>query len=223
MNKRILLLAISLAPVSVFAVDGVTLINQSTVMAAGGFPYKISEPGNYELSGNLVAPAGKQAILVVASNVTLDLRGFNVTCTFGPNNTNAFVSCIGDSGSLASGISDVTIRNGTVLLTQTQGAQIGGPFGSVNVAVGFESTPNVLMEELHVSAVNQAPSGLQFFPGDIAFGLNSIIRHNILGGGKNVGGVTEQCPSLLEGNINTGQAGAGGTGCVLVNNIGSFF
>jgi hypothetical protein len=40
-----------------FAVDGVVLINQSTVMAAGGFPYKITQPGSYKLSGNLAVTA----------------------------------------------------------------------------------------------------------------------------------------------------------------------
>ena len=38
---------------SAFAVDGQVLINQSTVMAAGGFPYIISNSGSYKLSGNL--------------------------------------------------------------------------------------------------------------------------------------------------------------------------
>jgi len=33
--------------------EGVVLINQSTVMAAGGFPYVITQPGSYKLSGNL--------------------------------------------------------------------------------------------------------------------------------------------------------------------------
>jgi hypothetical protein len=41
MRKTLLVvLAIALAP-CLFAVDGVVLINQSTVMAAGGFPYTI--------------------------------------------------------------------------------------------------------------------------------------------------------------------------------------
>ena len=60
MNKRVLiLLAIAILPVCAFAVDGVTLINQSTVMAAGGFPYVISQPGSYKLAGNLMVPSGQ--------------------------------------------------------------------------------------------------------------------------------------------------------------------
>ena len=35
------------------AVDGTIEINQAKVMAAGGFPYLISNPGSYRLTGNL--------------------------------------------------------------------------------------------------------------------------------------------------------------------------
>ena len=52
MNKTFLLIAALAAPCA-FAVDGIVLINQSTVMAAGGFPYIISQPGSYKPSGNL--------------------------------------------------------------------------------------------------------------------------------------------------------------------------
>ena len=52
---RLVLLAVSaiLFATSAFAVDGQVLINQSTVMAAGGFPYRITQPGSYKLAGNL--------------------------------------------------------------------------------------------------------------------------------------------------------------------------
>ena len=50
---KTLLLAGALLASSAFAVDGVVLINQSTVTAAGGFPYSITQSGSYRLSGNL--------------------------------------------------------------------------------------------------------------------------------------------------------------------------
>jgi hypothetical protein len=40
------LLLMMLAPFYAFGVDGVVLINQSTVLAAGGFPYVISSSGS---------------------------------------------------------------------------------------------------------------------------------------------------------------------------------
>jgi len=59
-------------------VDGTILINQSTVMAAGGFPYVITQPGSYKLTGNLVVPADTYGIKIEANNVTLDLNGFGI-------------------------------------------------------------------------------------------------------------------------------------------------
>jgi hypothetical protein len=72
-------LAGELLPVCAFAVDGVVLINQSTVMAAGGFPYQSTQPGSYKLSGNLTVPdANTSAIVVAADYVAIDLNGFSI-------------------------------------------------------------------------------------------------------------------------------------------------
>src|SRR5271156_6144744 len=77
-----------------FAIDGQVLINQSTVMAAGGFPYKITQPGSYKLSGNLVVPANTDGIDINVSNVTIDLNGFKIS---GP------VTCTGSGASISCG------------------------------------------------------------------------------------------------------------------------
>jgi hypothetical protein len=58
----LIVLAAVVGSIPAFAVDGATLINQASVMAAGGFPYKITQPGSYKLSGNLVVPAGTSEI-----------------------------------------------------------------------------------------------------------------------------------------------------------------
>jgi len=121
MTKTLLvMLALVLLPACAFAIDGQGLINQSTVMAAGGFPYVISNPGSYKLSGNLnVTTSVGSAIRVMANNVTLDLDGFQIACT---------MAC---SGSVAVGIdagftfatptfSNLAVKNGTV-----QGFQFG--------------------------------------------------------------------------------------------------
>jgi len=217
MNKHLFrVFTTVLFPAVAFAVDGVTLINQSTVLAAGGFPYTITTAGSYKLSGNLVASAGKQAILVAATNVVLDLAGFNVACTLGQNNTNQDFNCVGDSGATPSGITDVSIRNGTVTLTQTANSLGNG----VNVAVGFLGSSNIIAEHLHIEAIRLGgPLGPA--PSDLEFGVHSIIRHNILSGsGGVVGGIIGLCPSLLEGNINGPFTQSAFSGCVLVNNVG---
>jgi hypothetical protein len=105
MNKTgLLALAMLLVPAYAFAVDGQVLINQSTVMAAGGFPYTISQSGSYKLSGNLVVPAGSAAIQISASYVTLDLNGFTVIGSPG------IFDLILATGSFKG----ITIRNGTI-------------------------------------------------------------------------------------------------------------
>lgn len=87
-NRALSALALGLACMSsAFAVDGVTLIGQANLNAGGGF-YTITQPGSYRLSGNIDAPGTvcdqivsgvlSCAILVKASNVTLDLNGFRL-------------------------------------------------------------------------------------------------------------------------------------------------
>lgn len=78
-NTLVAILAMALVPSSVFAVDGVVLINQSTVVSSGGFPYTITTAGSYKLSGNLVVPSGVNGVAINADNVTIDLNGFSIT------------------------------------------------------------------------------------------------------------------------------------------------
>ena len=102
--------AISVIPFSAFAVDGQVLINQSTVMAAGGFPYTISQPGSYKLSGKLTVSTRTAAIIIAASNVTLDLNGFTIE---GPPDT--CINCAQVSGVMLSGLfTGITVRNGII-------------------------------------------------------------------------------------------------------------
>jgi hypothetical protein len=79
MRTALLVVTAMALPLYVFGVDGTVLINQSTVMATGGFPYKITLPGSYRLSGNLTVPdANTTAIEVNTNNVTIDLNGFSI-------------------------------------------------------------------------------------------------------------------------------------------------
>lgn len=112
MSTNVLLRLISLAvllSISAFAVDGTVLINQSTIMAAGGFPYKITQPGSYKLSGNLVISTCSTCFLngieIDADNVTVDLNGFTITDPFG-------TAIIGAFGSSHPGL---TVMNGNMV------------------------------------------------------------------------------------------------------------
>jgi hypothetical protein len=130
-----------------FAVDGQVLINQSTVMAAGGFPYKITHPGSYKLSGNLVVPADVDGIDILTDNVKIDLNGFTIsgpgTCT----GSGATISCVYvtsgggifggyNPGGLGFPADNITIRNGSI---------VGSSFGI------FLSGHYNLIEDMHVS------------------------------------------------------------------------
>src|SRR5258706_10885720 len=111
MNKVRVICLLAIARVCACAIEGQILINQSTVTAAGGFPYVISNPGSYKLTGNLSATAGKSAIQITTSNVTLDLNGFNLS-SLGPT-SGAFRDSA--TGILNIGnVSNITIRNGSM-------------------------------------------------------------------------------------------------------------
>ena len=113
-------LAIALAASSAFAVDGVVLINQSTVMAAGGFPYRITQPGSYKLAGNLTQPTdGVDAIQIQASPVVLDLNGFSITgpgasSSGTPGTCGSAILGPGQCSGIFSVWADVTVKNGSV-------------------------------------------------------------------------------------------------------------
>ncbi|HTR38379.1 MAG TPA: hypothetical protein VMH80_20860 [Bryobacteraceae bacterium] len=121
MKKYVLaLLAMTIAPFSALAVDGVVLINQSTVMAAGGFPYFIAAAGSYKLSGNLIVPAGVDGIDVHSPDVTLDLNGFSITATGTSLSTGFGIATAAQNFSLRNG----TIRNFSIGVFSTGTGQI---------------------------------------------------------------------------------------------------
>ena len=87
------------------AVDGVLEINQAAVLASGGFPFQITQPGSYRLTSDLVvASTTADAIDVSSGNVTLDLNGFSIV---GPGSGSGV-------GIKANAQPQVRIRNGAV-------------------------------------------------------------------------------------------------------------
>jgi len=125
--------------VPALAVDGVVLINQATVMSAGGFPYTITQPGSYRLSGNLTVPAGPDGIDINTDNVTLDLNGFTITGGgSGGNGVKTFNNNITvKNGSVRNFTNDVIVQ-GTHELVMDMHASIGSggvPTGSNGIVV----------------------------------------------------------------------------------------
>jgi hypothetical protein len=105
-----------LLPSAAAADTGRTELNQAVIDAAGGFPYTITAPGNYLLTGSLVVPASTDGVVLEASDVVIDLNGFSITGPF----TCSTGSCAAGSGSAISpGLSvsyarTSTVRNGRV-------------------------------------------------------------------------------------------------------------
>jgi hypothetical protein len=68
---------------SASAVDGVLEINDTSVIAAGGYPFAIAAGGSYVLTGDLT-PGPATGITVTAPNVRLDMNGFSIVGGGGP-------------------------------------------------------------------------------------------------------------------------------------------
>ena len=153
----------ALAPASVFAIDGQVLINQSTVMAQGGFPYVISNPGSYKLSGNLQAKdKDTDVIRINTDNVTIDMNGFSIlgsaNCSVFPCTNEGFGRGIASDPSRRT--TNVTIRNGTI-----QG--MGGSAIDVN-------GDNSLVEYMHIR--DNGNSGIQLTEGIVQ--KNNVDRND---------------------------------------------
>lgn len=229
-NPALTILAIAFAPAYALAVDGVVLINQSTVMAAGGFPYVISQPGSYRLSGNLTVPdANTNAIMINAVGVTLDLNGFSIigptVCTGFPATTSCSPTGTGNGiiagNAILTGLAtDITVANGTVRGMGSRGIDLDGVSGVtvekvrassngiIGILVGFNS---LIAGSI---ANNNGLRGIQNFQG--------ILSGNIADGNKETG-IIANCPSTVIGNQVTNNGSSNlfinGPGCVAVNNV----
>ena len=121
------------------AVDGVIEINQAKVLAAGGFPYTISNTGSYRLTGNLTIPGSTDGIDVTAAGVTLDMNGFSIT-----SNSGAGTGINNSDG-------EATVENGKIVGFSTGVA--GGGFAIIrkvhaeeNSHIGIQAGDNSVIE-----------------------------------------------------------------------------
>lgn len=182
----------SLALVSVAGTahaQGYIEINQAVVDAGGGFPYEITSPGSYRLTGNLIKTAADgnvSAIEISASNVDLDLRSFFIE---GPgscsrNFSTGIVTCTGHlpgSGIQESGgNTSVTIRNGKVY----------GFFNGISMTASYARIDRVMVYE-------------NAFLGASAIGENSTV-HQVSAHTNGTTGITVQNNSEVS-NCNASQ------------------
>jgi hypothetical protein len=92
---------------SVFALSSVPA--EAACTSINSLPRAINVPGCYTLSGDLTtAIASGYGINIVASNVLLDMGGYSITNTNDANSEGVF-------GIHASGVSNITIKNGSIV------------------------------------------------------------------------------------------------------------
>ena len=194
-----------LSTVPAFAVDGVIEINQARANAgnitagdAPNFPVTIAASGSYRLTSDLTVPAGFDGIDVTASNVTLDLNGFNIVSLGGG---------VADGISLQS-VQNVEIHNGTIrgfsrdgifsntltLYIRTIGVRV---LNNAVFGIDLEGQGNTVDR---CAAINNNNAGIRVFDGSLV--INTIARgHSSFG-------------LILAG------VGAGYGSCVLTGNNG---
>jgi hypothetical protein len=160
-------LAVALLPVCLFAVDGQVLVNQASVTAAGGFPYVISQPGSYKLSGNLTPPTNVDAIHINSNNVTLDLNGFTIGSASCVPNTCGGTNGYGILSSYTQAYYDITIRNGTI-----SGMGLGI----------YLNGDSITVEDLHIR--NIVNNGIVITLLDGSSPASVIVRHNTIDGAR---------------------------------------
>lgn len=142
--RRFMAAALCCGAASVWAVDGVVLVDHNKALTGGvtpgdtpGYPISITQSGSYRLTGNLVVPdANTDAIVVSANHVTIDLNGFSIVgpadCSAGFPCTNTATSSLHGHGVLAGSdspvkpIYGVTVRNGTITGMGADGVHLLG-------------------------------------------------------------------------------------------------
>lgn len=185
------------------AVDGEILIDQAQVKEGGitrgdapGFPATLNRPGRYKLSGNLLVPAGVNAIEVVAADVTIDLNGFTIASD--PPGA-------AGSGVVASSGGLLRVTNGTV--TGFSGAGVTKFSGRAvieNMRILSNGRNLDLSAESQVrnsTIANGGGSGVE--PGIRCF-ARCLIEQNIITGHTGSGIKTEAGGTVVLGNVITG-------------------
>jgi hypothetical protein len=250
MLRRIVLASACLALLGnpATASDGVIEINQVAVFAGGitpgdapGFPATLSLSASYRLTGTLDvtknAAGGTQAgaenitaVLITASDATLDLNGFAivgpVSCSGSPP-TNPRI-CTPSSGTGrgvdAQNVEGVTVRNGAIRGMGDVGVRVGtgGHVESVRAADngdrGIETGDSIVIT--NCSATGNGDSGISLLSGvvegSVAFGngdrgiraVDATIKGNAVFNNAS-GGIFVTISGTVVGNTSGSNGGAG--------------
>lgn len=136
------------------------------------YPTTITSPGSYYLTGNL-NPFASTAIIIQASDVTVDLNGFNIL----QGDTGIYVS---------NGVQNATIRNGSLRAQGTYGIFAPNVSGltlehlrvaGVTSGVGATVSSNAVVEDCIFE--NNAGDGLRTSEGARVFNITSVSNQGV--------------------------------------------
>lgn len=147
-----------------------TAINAVNTPGDGSnYTYRITQPGSYYLTGDLVGTASDWGIQITASDVTIDLNGFTLRGVPG-----AIAGIVTDAGR-----NNITVRNGTIA---------NWPFGAV-IVTGSGSGASTVVEDVRCIS-----NGGQ----NIVVGVNSRITRCLIENAGSYGIYAPSGKSIIE-------------------------
>ncbi len=170
-----------------------TAINAANTPGDAQSVFRITQPGSYYLTGNVIAAGGKHGITVTVSHVTIDLNGYAVD---GSSNTTGFPTGVRAFGNGA--VRNMVLKNGTV--RGFRGYGIAGVFEACEFAnlsfldslggqLEIGSAEDCIARNVRVQA-SSGETGIQL-------GSNSIVVDCVVrGGGHGISigsGVVSRC------------------------------
>ena len=171
-----------------------TAINATNTPGSATAVHRITQPGSYYLTGNIVGVAGRNGIAIEADHVAIDLNGFVVRGAAGSFNG---IQTIGAR-------SNLTIRNGTldgwgqdgVNLNQGNGSLLVDVLASNNGAVGIRLNGNAVLRGC--GAVGNGGDGFSAFFNST---FESCAARSNLGHGFFVGSGSALSNCSAQGNL----------------------
>ena len=176
-----------------------------------GFPVTISEPGAYRLTSSmLLSTANDTGIRVLSDHVTLDLGGFRIRGTGGTASGFGFIG-YGIAGGTAQ---NVTVRNGMIIRTGSDGIWLGDDARVENVTVDQPRRDGIVVGDrtlVHHSVVTQ------YADDGISAGEQARIDANVVTGTSSSDiGIIVREGSFVTRNVSTVN---GGVGLAVLGNV----
>jgi len=158
-------------------------INSSNTPGDADSIYKITLPGSYYLTDNLLGVSGKLGIEIAASGVIIDLNGFTLT---GSQTTLAGISYTPGSTTLGG----ATIRNGSIIAWGGNGIDLPGS-GTAALVEGVQANSNFLngISITSNSAIVRGCRTYQNFQRGVVVAANALVESCVFNS-NGTGGMT---------------------------------